>query len=167
MPKSVVSIVKGKDVEVMLGEAIDLIGGIESIVKPGDVVLIKPNVHGPHPPEDHITTTPSLVAAMIKLCQKAKAKEVLVGEAPSLVGGTMFCYQISGMKDAVEAAGGTLVDLETAEFVSMDVPQGMILKKIDRPKHKHETIRMRLLSFLENKILGRKLAEGKNYILLR
>jgi glycosyltransferase involved in cell wall biosynthesis len=40
-------------------------------------------------------------------------------------------------------------------------------KKIDRPKHKHETVRMRLLSFLENKILGRKLAEGKNYILLR
>jgi hypothetical protein len=40
-------------------------------------------------------------------------------------------------------------------------------KKIARAKHKHETLRMRLLTFLENKILGRKVAEGKNYILLR
>ena len=51
MDKSVVSIVKGKDVDKMLREAIDLIGGIESFVKPGDIVLVKPNAHGAHPPE--------------------------------------------------------------------------------------------------------------------
>ncbi len=132
--KSVVSIVKGKDVEAMVKEAIHLIGGIQSIVKPGDVVLIKPNVHGPHPPEDHITTDPRLVAAVVKLCKKAKAKEVLVGEAPSLTGGTMFCFEISGMKDAVEGAGARIVDLETDEYVSMEIPQGKILKSIERPK---------------------------------
>jgi uncharacterized protein (DUF362 family) len=35
---------KGKDVEAMANEAIDLTGGIESIVKPGNVVLIKNQV---------------------------------------------------------------------------------------------------------------------------
>lgn len=40
-------------------------------------------------------------------------------------------------------------------------------KRTDRPKHKHETLRMRLLSFMENKILRRKIAEGKNYVLIR
>ena len=40
-------------------------------------------------------------------------------------------------------------------------------KKGRRPKHKHETIRVRLLSFLENKVLGRRIAEGKNYVLIR
>ncbi len=40
-------------------------------------------------------------------------------------------------------------------------------KKTRRPKHKHETLRMRLLSFLENRVLRRKIAEGKNYVLIR
>jgi len=132
--KSVVSIVKGTDVEAMAQEAIDLIGGIESVVKPGDVVLIKPNCHGPHPPEDHITVDPRLVAAVVKICKKAKPKEVIVGEDSSL-GGTMLSFEVSGIKDAVERAGvDRLVDFETDEFVSMEIPQGKILKRIDRPK---------------------------------
>jgi len=132
--KAVVSIVKGKDVEAMVDEALELIGGIESVVKTGNVVLIKPNVHGAHPLEDHITTDPRLVAAVVKKCKKAGAKEVLVGEAPSLGADTMFCFEIAGMKDAVEAAGARLVDLETDEFAPMEIPQGKILKSIDRPK---------------------------------
>ena len=132
--KSIVSIVKGKDIEAMVDEAIDLIGGIESIVKPGNVILIKPNVHGAHPLEDHITVDPRLVAAVVKKCKKAGAKEVLVGEAPSLGADTMFCFEISGMKEAVEAAGARLVDLETDEYISTKIPQGKILKSIDRPK---------------------------------
>lgn len=39
--------------------------------------------------------------------------------------------------------------------------------KRKRAKHKHETLRVRLLSFLENKLLKRRIAEGKNYILIR
>ncbi|MFC2045212.1 DUF362 domain-containing protein [Chloroflexota bacterium] len=134
MEKSVVSIVKGTDPEAMVQEAMELIGGMESVVKPGDVVLIKPNCHGPHPWEDHITTDPRLIAAVIKLCKKAGAKEILVGESPSL-GGAMLSFEISGQKEAVEATGmAKLVDLEADEFVSMKVPNGKILKNIDRPK---------------------------------
>jgi glycosyltransferase involved in cell wall biosynthesis len=39
--------------------------------------------------------------------------------------------------------------------------------KTRRVKHKHETLRIRLLSFVENKILKRKVAEGKNYVLIK
>ncbi|MFC2045299.1 DUF362 domain-containing protein [Chloroflexota bacterium] len=134
MTKSLVSIVKGADPEVMVQEAVDLIGGIKSVVKKGDMVLIKPNCHGPHPFEDHITTDPRLIAAVIKLCKKAGAKEILVGEAPSL-GGAMFSFEISGQKEAVEATGvAKLVDLENDEYVSMKIPNGLIMKSIDRPK---------------------------------
>ena len=48
---------------------------------------------------------------------------------------------------------------------SWSVPVGG--KRVERPKHKHETLRVRLLSFVEKKILGRKIAEGKNYILIK
>ena len=130
--KSVVSIVKGTDVEAMAQEAIDLVGGIESVVKPGDVVLIKPNCHGPHPPEEHITVDPRLVAAVVKICKKAKPKEVIVGEVPS-IGAAMISFEVSGIKDAVEKAGvDRLADLDQDEFVSMEIPQGKILKRVDR-----------------------------------
>lgn len=40
-------------------------------------------------------------------------------------------------------------------------------KRVRRPKHKHETLKVRLLSFVENKVLKRKIAEGRNYILIK
>jgi len=40
-------------------------------------------------------------------------------------------------------------------------------KGVKRAKHKHETLRVRLLSFIENKVLKRKVGEGANYILIR
>jgi len=40
-------------------------------------------------------------------------------------------------------------------------------KRVKRPKHKHETLRMRILTFIENRVLKRRIAEGKNYILIR
>jgi hypothetical protein len=43
-------------------------------------------------------------------------------------------------------------------------PEG---KKTRRSKHKHETLKVRLHSFLETKILRRKVAEAKNYVLIK
>jgi len=43
MPKSVVSIVKETDAEKMVEEALSLIGGVSSLIKPGSVVVVKPN----------------------------------------------------------------------------------------------------------------------------
>ena len=135
--KSQVSIVKGKDVAKMVDEALELIGGIKSVVKKGDTVLIKPNVHGPHPLEDHITTDPRVVVAVAEQCRKAGAKEVLVGEAPSLNGGgdAMHSYEVSGMKQAIEESGAAkLIDLETDEFVDVTIDDGLILRTMPRPK---------------------------------
>ena len=38
-----ISIVRGKDPNEMVCKAVELVGGIESFVKRGDIVLIKPN----------------------------------------------------------------------------------------------------------------------------
>ena len=35
---------KGKDVQRLLEEVISALGGIESFVKPGDIVVVKPNI---------------------------------------------------------------------------------------------------------------------------
>ena len=61
MEKSVVSIVKGTDVEALVQQAIDLVGGIGSIVKPGATVVIKPNAGHVGIPGSSVNTTPEVV----------------------------------------------------------------------------------------------------------
>ncbi|MCS7152204.1 MAG: DUF362 domain-containing protein [Endomicrobia bacterium] len=51
----------------------------------GKTVLLKPNLLGPHKPEDAVTTHPEFIRAVIRLCKKLNCKEILVGDSPSVV----------------------------------------------------------------------------------
>lgn len=80
-----VAVVKGMDIGALTRQAIDLIGGMKSIVKNGDKVFIKPNyVTGGLDGHDPVTTGeiahPAVVAAVAEECVKAGAKEVVIGE---------------------------------------------------------------------------------------
>ena len=43
MEKSIVSIVKGGDAEKMVRQAVDHLGGVKSLIRPGSTVVVKPN----------------------------------------------------------------------------------------------------------------------------
>ena len=82
---SKVSIVKGYNLYSMAKEAIDLVGGMKRIVKPGDKVFIKPNyITGGLDGHDPVTAGeiahPEVVASVAEECVKAGAKEVIIGE---------------------------------------------------------------------------------------
>ncbi len=63
--KSEVAVVKGKQIDQMVKKAVSMVGGIESVVKPGDTVLVKPNICLPLPPEKGDSTNPEVVAALV------------------------------------------------------------------------------------------------------
>ena len=80
-----VSIVKGYNLYAMTREAINLIGGMKKIVKPGDKVFIKPNyisggLDGHDPVSAGEIAHPLVVASVAEECLKAGAKEVVIGE---------------------------------------------------------------------------------------
>lgn len=80
-----VSIIKGRDLYAMTKKAIDSIGGMGSVVKPGDTVFIKPNyisggLDGHDPVGSGEVPHPEVVASVAEECLKAKAKEVVIGE---------------------------------------------------------------------------------------
>jgi uncharacterized protein (DUF362 family) len=82
---SEVSIVKGRNLYKMTQEAINLIGGMQSIVKPQDKVFIKPNyitggLDGHDPVSAGEIAHPEVVAAVAEECVKSGAKEVIIGE---------------------------------------------------------------------------------------
>ena len=63
--------------------AVEAAGGIGSIVKPGDRVLLKINLLNAAKPERAVVTHPEVVRAMIRLVKSAGG-EVVVGDAPGL-----------------------------------------------------------------------------------
>jgi uncharacterized protein (DUF362 family) len=119
-------------------KAIELIGGISSFVKPGDRVVIKPNLAYPYPPP--ATTDPAVVEAVARLCVEAGAREVLVGDSSSyscknILGygkwSNMDVVRSTGMDKAAERAGAKAVDFDLTGWSTVSIPDGVILRKTE------------------------------------
>lgn len=82
---SKVAIVRCRDydrehVERAVFGAVELLGGISRFIKPGQKVLIKPNVLSERPPEDGVCTHPEVVRAIIRLV-KPVTENIFVGDS--------------------------------------------------------------------------------------
>lgn len=62
--------------------AVELLGGMQTVVKPGDTVVIKPNMSFPHPPEKGTTTHPEVVREVAIMCREAGASRVFILDHP-------------------------------------------------------------------------------------
>lgn len=58
--------------------AVDRLGGMKSVIKPGDKVVIKPNMSFADPPEQATNTHPLVVRELVAMCQEAGAGQVRV-----------------------------------------------------------------------------------------
>ena len=70
--------VMGGEPEAMFRRAISELGGMKQFVKPGQKVVVKPNIGWDKVPELAGNTNPKLVAEIVKQCFAAGAKEVTV-----------------------------------------------------------------------------------------
>ncbi len=84
------------------------LGGMAAFVRPGQRVLLKPNLLGPFGPEKAVTTHPAVVRAAILLAQEAGGK-VLVGDSPG-VGSLAFAAKSCGIAPVLEETGAALAD---------------------------------------------------------
>ena len=105
MTKSVVSIAKGNDVEKMVEEVLEPLGGVKALIKPKSTVVLKPNAGHVAPPESSVNTNPVLIAAVIKEVRKANPKEIILAEASAIGCDTMESLKVSGILKAAEDAG--------------------------------------------------------------
>lgn len=115
----------GKAVE----EGLKKLGGIESFVKKGEKVLIKPNLLGPRKPEEAVTTHPEVVRALIKQLKKV-TEDISIGESPGFVGGLQGWGRLlekTGMKQIADEEKIKLVRFKTPKEV--ENRDGMVVKK--------------------------------------
>ena len=110
-----VAIVRCRDYETQnifqaVRRSADLLGGISSIVKPGSVVLIKPNLLKARSPQAAVTTHPEIVRAAIRLVHAAGGRAV-VGDSPG-IGDIRSVCERTGIRAVLEQEGAVLADFD-------------------------------------------------------
>ena len=121
--------VMGGEPDAMLKRALQELGGIGKFVKSGQRVVLKPNIGWDRGPDMGANTNPVLVATMVKLCLEAGAREVQVFD--HTCDDWIKTYANSGIKKAVEDAGGKMLPANTENYyVDCNLPQGVKLKKV-------------------------------------
>lgn len=125
---TIVSIIKCDDYSKArdaIKEALDLIGGLEKIISPGNRVLLKPNVLAIKRPEAAVTTHPAIVSAMCELVKEAGGIPI-VGDGSGVTSSasiaTAEALRVSGIEEAASNSGADLINFETSGFVEVDVP---------------------------------------------
>lgn len=126
-PGKSLSIVQGTERKSAVTKAIDLLGGIEHFVKPGDIVLIKPNVAFANSSALGSTTNPELLATVVRLCyDRGGAKKVIVTDNP--INDPDSCFALTGIGKAASAAGAQVMLPKDSYFRPMTVKNAQLIK---------------------------------------
>ncbi|NQT08442.1 DUF362 domain-containing protein [Candidatus Bathyarchaeota archaeon] len=114
----------------MVKEAIDLLGGLETIVRPGQTVALKPNVVTGELSGPGVTTDKRVVEALIRLCNEAGAGKVKVVEGAGYFTETSKALELSGIRALAEEHGAEVVDVDRDEHVELAVRDPLITPTI-------------------------------------
>jgi uncharacterized protein (DUF362 family) len=126
---SYLAIARGESPKAMVQAALKSVGGIERFVRPGNDVILKPNVcTGYHSFEYASTTNPEVVAALVELCLGAGAKRVRIMDRP-FGGVANMAYRTCGLYDAVTTAGGEIETMAEMKYRQVEIPLGQDIKE--------------------------------------
>jgi uncharacterized protein (DUF362 family) len=145
-PKVSVVKIKGDKIGVAVEAAIDLLGGIESVTRGKERIMLKPNLVSNDP---RATTKPQVIQSLAKLMQDA-GKEVSIGEGTAAAGGfnskngvdyrtknpeilegmQQFVFDTFGYTDLAHSLDVPLINLHLGEMVDVDVPGGFAFQKL-------------------------------------
>ncbi len=107
--------------------AVNALGGISRFVRPGEVVVVKPNVGWDRAPIHAANTNPIVVGKIVALALDAGAKSVFVTDNPC--NEARRCFTRSGIWKAVQEAGGQLILPANHRFSPYDLG-GVILGRM-------------------------------------
>jgi uncharacterized protein (DUF362 family) len=131
---SVVSLVKAKDysdIKSKIKKSLDLLGGLSMFVKPGQTVLLKPNLFGPKANKNAVTNIDFL---------RAVAELVLEENAYPVIGELVANDELNINKEAFRELGIIrlalelkiqLSDFQTGKFRAIEVKNPLALKSVD------------------------------------
>jgi uncharacterized protein (DUF362 family)/Pyruvate/2-oxoacid:ferredoxin oxidoreductase delta subunit len=107
-------------------QCLEPLGGMRAFVRPGQRVLLKPNLVGGFPQDRAATTHPAVVRAAILLVQEAGAT-ALVGDSPGM-GALERVAATCGLIPVLDETGTGLLDLSTPR--EFPVPDGAVAQRL-------------------------------------
>ena len=122
------SVISGTNRTATVSKAIELLGGIDRFVKPGETVLLKPNIGFSRPPRICATSHPDIIAEIARLCyEHAKAKKVYVTDNP--INDPKSCFEISQIAAAAQKSGAEIIMPRQNLFSPMSLTGGKLIQK--------------------------------------
>jgi uncharacterized protein (DUF362 family)/NAD-dependent dihydropyrimidine dehydrogenase PreA subunit len=106
-------------------QGLDLLGGISNFVKPGEQIILKPNVLIGAAPEKCVCTHPAVLKAAGKILLEAGAS-LSAGDSPAF-GSTGLNMRIAGLKQVADELGIPLADFSKGSAVSHK--EGLLVKR--------------------------------------
>ncbi len=103
--------------------AVELLGGMKQVVKPGNRVIIKPNMSFPTPPERASNTHPEVVRELAFMCKEAGASKILVLD--NTLSSKERCLEKSGIREACKAIDNKMVFAlsDDSLYKATDIPR--------------------------------------------
>ena len=131
LPPPDVVVTRAGEPEALVRRAVAALGGLETFVPKGAKVVVKPNICTPnHTYEYAATTNPWVVGTLVRMCYEVGAASVKVMDYP-IEGAQQKAYEISGIQEQVEAAGGEMVEMTSFKYVPTQNPAAILLKTTD------------------------------------
>lgn len=126
-----IAISHGRDPAKLTRSAVDAIGGIGRFVKPGNKVVIKPNMSFASGPAAASNTHPAVVAEVARMAAEAGASKISVLD--NVLHNAKDCLTMSQIPAHCQSIPNTTVNNVQAKrlFKAVDVPQGRQLKSVE------------------------------------
>ncbi len=115
----------------MIKQAVDSVGGMRSVIKDGDRVLVRANACWAVKPDSGIACDPRVVEALMRVIRnETKPREVVVADRSSIGANTAESFRVTGVGEAALRGGADrILPLEQDQRVPVQVPQPMVLFK--------------------------------------
>ena len=129
-PESLLSLAKGEDYFSLVARLLAPLGGMGHFVRPGDKVVVKPNIGWDRSPEQGANTHPLVVKALVVQALEAGAGKVLVFDRTC--NEQRRCYANSGIEKAVSEIGNSravIEHIDPRKFIPVDISKGKSITK--------------------------------------
>ncbi len=112
------------DVDAVLARCLADLGGMEAFVRPGQTVVIKPNVTANAPSHTGGTTHMELVEEIVRQVQRCRPGRVVVAEGTGAFGASHeSAFPTGGWREMAERTGIELRNLDVGPFVEAELPK--------------------------------------------
>jgi len=113
----------------MLKEVVDSVGGMKSVIRNGDRVLVRVNACWAAKPDSGVASDPRVVEALMRLIrQETKPRELIVADRSSIGADTSLSFEVTGIgRAALRGGADRILPLEKDERVAVKIPKGRVL----------------------------------------